>query len=314
MTIVSCWSNQLASLYTLARTASIPKGRIRLRRSPCTGSKTLPCHASKRANLMAGPAIWVPGAIRTVPCIFPTGISPALLLRKSVASSSGDISSNCGASTTTMCSLPSKALGGSSRPANLALSTRIGQRRREPARGSLRCLQSAGGLRADGELGLVDVLVPIAGAAGRRAGRRVEVTGSDVAVVGPSDVDDVVRSVPEGVQLDVVAVERRRPPAEQSAFGVVRDVRNALRRVERRPARAVAVRARVVDVERLVVRRHRVPEVVPGDVQGMVRHLDRRKDLVPGSRIVVHLDGGAPRRAPVGRALGVDVVVAGEAL
>ena len=94
----------------------------------------------------------------------------------------------------------------------------------------------------------------------------------------------------------------------------MRHVADACRCVERRPRHAMAVRARVVDVERLVIGRGRVPEVVPGDVEGVVRHVDRREDLMPRARIVVDLDGGAEARAAVRRSLCVDVVVPGQAL
>ena len=53
--------------------------------------------------------------------------------------------------------------------------------------------------------------------------------GRHVPVVGPRDVDDVVRAVPAGIELVVVAVERGRATAEQQAVAVVRDVRHARR-------------------------------------------------------------------------------------
>src|SRR3954453_8529450 len=99
----SCLSNQLASLYTLARMQSKWRGDTSFNRVPVFGSNTLPCQAMKCTTLEAISANSVPGATMTVPRPSPVGMSPAGLDVKSSSSCSCDMSSI--SSTDGMCDL-----------------------------------------------------------------------------------------------------------------------------------------------------------------------------------------------------------------
>ena len=70
----------------------------------------------------------------------------------------------------------------------------------------------------------VDVLVAIAGVVRRGSRVRIEIARGDVAVVGPGDVNNMLRfpGVPTGGQLDVVPVEANRTVTEHAAVGIVR--------------------------------------------------------------------------------------------
>jgi hypothetical protein len=89
---------------------------------------------------------------------------------------------------------------------------------------------------------------------------------------------------------------RRRSKTTSSKTEAVRNYTQPFNRsfrppqAERRIGVAVAIRARVEDVERLIVRGDAVAEVIPGDVQCADGNLDRRPDLVAVAGVVLHLN------------------------
>src|SRR3989304_4428324 len=99
-------------------------------------------------------------------------------------------------------------------------------------------------------------------------------------VVGPAGGPDVFRPVPAGVQFDVVAVEGDTATTKHLAVSLMRHAGDPRLGIKCGPGEPVAVGAAVVDVEGPVAGRHAVPEVVPGRVQGALRNLDRRPDLM----------------------------------